>query len=215
MNFFKTGPGQYAEGDLFLGLTVPQTRKTIQPFLKMPLAEVQTLLRHQYHECRLGALLILVHQFQYGDTTMQKEILELYLANTHSCNNWDLVDSSASYIVGAAVPPTNIALLKKLAGSNHLWENRIAIVATHFHIRSGHSQPTLSIATLLLQHPHDLIHKATGWMLRELGKRDLSALLGFLDQHAATMPRTMLRYAIERLNKKEKELYMKMKSMNK
>lgn len=211
--FFKTGPGEYGAGDRFLGLPVPRTRKILQPYLALPLSEVRRLLIRPEHECRLAALLILVRQCSRADATERSTILDFYLEHTAYVNNWDLVDSSARDIVGACVPARDLRLLRRLAQSASLWENRIAIVATHFHIRAGQSTPTIDIATRLLHHPHDLIHKAVGWMLRELGKRDGAALRQFLDTHAATMPRTMLRYAIERMNKNERNVYMKMKSL--
>lgn len=211
--FFKTGPGEYGAGDRFLGLPVPRTRQILQPYVALPLSEVRRVLIRPEHECRLAALLILVKQSSRADAAQRSKILAFYLEHTAYVNNWDLVDSSARDIVGACVPAHDLRLLQRLTQSTSLWENRIAIVATHFHIRAGQSTPTIDIATRLLRHPHDLIHKAVGWMLRELGKRDTAALRQFLDTHAATMPRTMLRYAIERMDKNERNAYMKMKSL--
>lgn len=212
--FFKTGKGEYAEGDVFLGLTVPQTRATIKSFYELSLHDLETILHSKFHEERLAALLILVHQFE-KQSVRRKEIFKFYLSNTQFINNWDLVDASAHYIVGRFIfqegkkRPSLISLLTKLAYSKNLWERRIAIVSTFYFIKNERFDETLQIASLLLNDEHDLIHKAVGWMLREVGKRDISVLKTFLKKHHKTMPRTMLRYTIERFPEKERKAYLK------
>ncbi len=197
--FFKTGAGEYAEGDEFLGLTVPQTRAIIRDYRDLALSELTLLLQSPLHECRLASLLLLSQQAERGDAAQQKHIVDVYLQHTRFVNNWDLVDSSAPQIVGGYLLYRDRSLLSELARSPALWENRIAIVATSAFIRHGDVRTTFAVADTLLTHQHALIHKAVGWMLREAGKRDRRALETFLDRNAATMPRTMLRYAIERL----------------
>ncbi len=201
--FFKTGAGEYGEGDQFLGVTVPQTRKVARAYREMSLKEVQVLVKSALHEDRLLGLLIMVGQFQRAKTNEErKKIVDVYLSLAHQghVNNWDLVDTSAYHIVGAYVYEQPSDLLDKLAGSKNLWERRIAIVATFYFICQGESGPTFRIAKRLLADSHDLIHKAVGWMLREVGKRcSEKELEGFLNVHYQRMPRTMLRYAIERL----------------
>lgn len=207
--FFKTGEGQYGYGDKFLGVTVPNQRIVAKKNKDMPLAEIKRLLKNEFHEARLTALLILGYKYAKADAQTKKEIYDFYLKNTKYINNWDLVDSSASYIVGAYCLETNdFDILYKLAKSESLWEQRIAIVATLHLIRNIRFKETLEISEILLNHKHDLIHKAVGWMLREVGKKDLKPLREFLDKHSKTMPRTMLRYAIERLDGGEKKKYM-------
>jgi 3-methyladenine DNA glycosylase AlkD len=197
--FFKTGPGQYGEGDVFLGLRVPVLRAFVKEHRGLGRADVLELLRSEIHEERLVALLILVGQASKGDLPTRKSIYDLYLAHTRFVNNWDLVDASAPAIVGGYLADRSRKPLDRLAGSVSLWERRISIVATGFFIRLGEFDDTLRIAERLLADREDLIHKASGWMLREVGKRDESALLAFLEEHAEVMPRTMLRYAIERM----------------
>jgi 3-methyladenine DNA glycosylase AlkD len=197
--FFKTGPGEYAEGDRFLGLTVPQIRAAAAEFKDLPVAAVDRLLDSPWHELRSAALLILAEQYRRGSPRLQRDIYARYVRHTGRINNWDLVDLSAPAIVGAHLMGRSIAPLRRLARSRSLWERRIAIVATQAFIRRGRFDVTLEIAERLLGDREDLIHKAAGWMLREVGKRDAPALAGFLDRHASAMPRTMLRYAIERL----------------
>ncbi len=196
--FFKTGPGEYAEGDRFLGIKVPILRALIKKHCRdIRLTDIKKLLRSSYHEKRLFALLVMVIKFRSDDC--RQELFNLYMANTRHINNWDLVDQSAPYIVGAFLQNKNTAPLYSLARSNDLWERRIAMVATFHFIRQGESSTALDIATLLLNDTHDLIHKAVGWMLREIGKRcALETEETFLQQHYKNMPRTMLRYAIER-----------------
>jgi 3-methyladenine DNA glycosylase AlkD len=202
--FFKSGAGEYGEGDEFLGVTVPNLRIVTREFRDLPRDSVIELLHSAWHEERLLALLILVEQFRRDpDATYA-----LYMANTAHINNWDLVDASAPAIVGGWLATRSRAPLRKLAKSRSLWERRIAIVATQRFIRDGEFNDTLEIAKLLLGDEHDLIHKATGWMLREVGKRNHDVLVMFLDEHAREMPRTMLRYAIERFPEPLRRAYL-------
>lgn len=196
--FFKTAPGEYGHGDRFLGVTVPQLRTLAREYRDMPLKYVVMLLRSPWHEERLLALLILVDQYVRGDVRARQEIHRIYLSNTRSINNWDLVDSSAAQIVGAHLDPRDRRVLRTLARSNSVWERRIAMIATYHYIRKRDFKDALAIAALLRRDEHDLIHKAVGWMLREIGKRDRGAEERFLRKHARRMPRTMLRYAIEK-----------------
>jgi 3-methyladenine DNA glycosylase AlkD len=207
--FFKTGPGQYGEGDRFLGVTVPQQRVIAKRFRALPLGEVVSLLASPWHEHRLMALLLLVERYRRGSPAEQQAVFDAYLANTHRVNNWDLVDSSAPYIVGPHIARNPRPLVRKLIASESLWERRIGVLATYPLIRGGHAETTLWAAERLLEDPHDLMHKAVGWMLREVGVRvDERLLTEFLDDHAATMPRTMLRYALERLAPRVRAQYM-------
>jgi 3-methyladenine DNA glycosylase AlkD len=202
--FFKTARGQYGEGDIFLGLTVPQSRM-IAKLHKAPGADaVQELVQSNIHEERLVALLMLVSKYESGD----KQVVQVYLDNLHYVNNWDLVDLSAPRILGAHLFDKERSMLFKLAKSDNLWEKRIAIVSTLYFIRRNDFGDTIKIAEILLGDKHDLIHKAVGWMLREVGKRDLLVLEKFLALHRTKMPRTMLRYAIERLPEKKRKFYM-------
>lgn len=196
--FFKTGPGEYGEGDQFLGVKVPLVRSVAKEFRGLELKEVGVLLRSVMHEERLLALLILDGQMKKGDEARQKEIYEFYARNLKWVNNWDLVDSSAPGIVGVYLREKSRKPLTAWAKSESLWERRVAIVATLQFIRNDDFMETVKISKMLLKDGHDLIHKATGWMLREVGKRDESVLVEFLEEHAGVMPRTMLRYAIER-----------------
>ena len=198
LTFFKTGPGQYGEGDKFLGLSVPQMRQLARKYRALDDDSALELLASPWHEERLVALLLLVDGHKRGDERRRQQIHRTYLSNTRWINNWDLVDSSAEHVVGPHVEPGQLALLEKLAKSKSLWERRIAIVSTFYFIKRDEFRPTLRIATLLMNDSHDLIHKAVGWMLREVGKRDRKTLDAFLKKHYQTMPRTMLRYAIER-----------------
>jgi 3-methyladenine DNA glycosylase AlkD len=196
--FFKTGPGEYGEGDVFIGVRVPVVRGIAKEFRALPLEDAAELLRSPVHEERLLALLILVGAYAKGDDVLRGRIFDFYLANTRFINNWDLVDSSAEHLLGAHLRGGDRSLLDRLARSELLWERRIAIMATFHFIRRGEFTDTLRIAALLLHDGHDLIHKAVGWMLREVGKRDREAEEAFLREHCRAMPRTMLRYAIER-----------------
>jgi 3-methyladenine DNA glycosylase AlkD len=213
-SYFKTGPGQYGEGDRFAGLTVPQVRTLARKYRELGIDDTTTLLRSPVHEERLLALMVLVAQYGRGDGATRERIYKLYLANIAYVNNWDLVDSSAAQIVGAHLDGrSKRLLLDRLAASRSVWERRIAVLATFHDIRQGDPEPAVRIAVALLDDRHDLIHKAIGWMLRELGKRcGREHLTGFLDQHAATMPRTTLRYALENFDAKERARYMGMRA---
>jgi 3-methyladenine DNA glycosylase AlkD len=206
--FFKTGPGEYGEGDVFIGVRVPALRALCRECRPVPRRVALALLRSKIHEERALALLLLVEAFERGGAADRRTIYELYLANTAFINNWDLVDASAAAIVGGHLAERSRAPLARLATSGSLWERRIAIVATHHFIRRGELDDTFRIADILLDDGHDLIHKAVGWMLREAGKRDGTAARRFLDGRAGRMPRTMLRYAIERFPKAERRAYL-------
>jgi 3-methyladenine DNA glycosylase AlkD len=210
--FFRTAPGEYGEGDVFMGVTVPAVRAVAREFRGTPLGEIETLLGSRMHEERLTALVMLVHAFQRGDERTRRAIYDLYLAQTSRINNWDLVDVSAPHIVGAWLETRSRAPLRRLAKSSSLWERRIAIVATQHFIRRSDLADTFALADILLADREDLIHKAVGWMLREAGKRDVSALRAFLDARHQRMPRTMLRYAIERLPESERLGYLRSKA---
>lgn len=207
--FFKTGPGQYGEGDRFLGIKATPLRQLAREFRSLPLGECRTLLQSAYHEARMLALLVLVRAFEKGDEPTREAVYDLYLANTARANNWDLVDASAPAIVGGFLAERDRGPLTRLVGSPNLWERRIAIVATLFFIRRSDFADTLRLAGLLLGDREDLIHKAAGWMLREVGKRDEATLEGFLAECSQQMPRTMLRYAIERLPEARRRQYLK------
>ncbi len=208
--FFKTGPGEYGEGDRFLGVTVPNIRKVAKDGKTTSLAEIQKLLQSPWHEDRLLAVIILVGQFQKGDEQAQKTIYDFYLANSAHINNWDIVDSSARQIVGGYLYIVRRRTkLKTLAQSPVMWERRIAMIATSYWLYEGEAEPTIEIAELLLHDKQDLMHKAVGWMLREMGKRvGADELRNFLEAHAATMPRTMLRYAIEHFSPQERRMWL-------
>jgi 3-methyladenine DNA glycosylase AlkD len=206
--FFKTGPGQYGEGDVFIGVRVPVIRQVAKEFRHLPLPEVECLLHSTIHEERLAALVILVVQAAKADAQTKKDIYDLYLANTKYVNNWDLVDLSAPQIVGGYLEIRSRKPLDRLAKSASLWERRISVLATHWFIRHGEFADTIRIAEILLADEEDLIHKALGWMLREVGKRDGAVLEEFLGEHCRAMPRTMLRYAIERFPEEKRRKYM-------
>lgn len=197
--FFKTGPGEYGAGDRFLGISVPVLRKLAREYQDLGTAEVLKLVTSTWHEERLLALFILVRQFQRGDQAARAAVYRAYMAHRKHVNNWDLVDSSAEHIVGAYLRDRDRRVLLRLARSKSLWDRRIAVLSTFHYIRHGEYDDTIRLAELLLDDRHDLIHKAVGWMLREIGNRDRRALEKFLSEHARRMPRTMLRYAIERL----------------
>lgn len=206
--FFKTGPGQYGEGDTFIGVRVPDLRKLARECRDLPLTEIEVLLHSPVHEERLLALLVLVLGVGKCDDDHRKAVYDLYLGNTRHVNNWDLVDSSAPAVVGGYLRDKPRKPLLRLAKSPSLWERRIAVVATQHFIRLDQFGDTLTISRLLLADKEDLIHKATGWMLREVGERDEAALVAFLDEHAAAMPRTMLRYAIEKFSPEKRRSYL-------
>jgi len=208
--FFKTGKGEYGEGDIFLGIKVPEQRKLVKKYYKeITLPEVQQLLDDKIHEYRLIGLLILVAQYEKADPQARKSIFKLYLRNTKKINNWDLVDLSAHKIVGNYLIDKDRQILYKLAKSKNLWEKRIGIISTAEFIRNYQFEDTLKIAEILLQDKHDLIHKAVGWMLREVGNRNRKAETEFLDENGSQMPRTMLRYAIEKFEEKLRLYYLK------
>jgi len=206
--YFKTGPGEYGHGDKFLGLSVPGVRAVVRAHRDLPLGEVRMLLESEWHEERLLALLILVDQYRRGDRPVRDEIHTLYLRNRKCVNNWDLVDSSAPYLVGPHLPPGKRGLLTRLAKSKAIWERRIAMLSTLHYIKRGEFDDALRIATLLLDDEEDLIHKAVGWMLREVGNRDREVEERFLREHAHRMPRTMLRYAVEKFPDHTRKHYL-------
>ena len=208
--FFKCGPGEYGEGDLFLGVVVPDVRAVAKKNTFASLSEIEKLLESQWHEARLCALLILVLQCR---KSVPKETVDFYLAHTAGINNWDLVDLTAPTIIGGYLSkhPEERGLLYSLADSGSLWEQRIAIVSTLTLIRNGEFDDTYALAVKLMSHKHDLMHKAVGWMLREAGKRDSHRLEAFLDEYATSMPRTMLRYSIEKFPEPLRRHYLTMK----
>ncbi len=207
--FFKTGKGEYAEGDVFLGVTVPEQRRLVRAAGAVSLAESLLLLASGAHEERLVALLTMVRAFERGDAAARTAIAKAYLAHLRWVDNWDLVDSSSPQILGTWLLPRDRKVLRRLSCSKVLWERRVAIVATFAFIRAGEADDALAIAEALLEDPHDLIHKAVGWMLREVGKRvDVDVLRSFLERHAPRMPRTALRYAIEHLPAAERKRWL-------
>lgn len=207
--FFKTGKGQYGEGDRFLGIRVPNIRTVVRNHRGMPLDDCALMLESSWHEERLFALLMMVDSYKRGDPDLRGSIYSLYMNSTDHVNNWDLVDLSAPGIPGAHLFEGDRSPLYDLARSPHLWERRIAIVSTHYFIRKEDFRDTLGISAILLHDEHDLIHKAVGWMLREVGKRDLAAEEGFLKVHYLDMPRTMLRYAIEKFPEERRQAYLR------
>jgi 3-methyladenine DNA glycosylase AlkD len=210
--FFKTGPGEYGEGDIFLGITVPVSRKIALRHIHLSLTEIARLLASPIHEHRFVAFEILVAQYAKGDEEQRQRIFDFYLQNTHRANNWDLVDTSCRYIVGrhlvARPRPYRSGLLGKLASSPMLWERRIAIVSTFAFLAQGETRDTFRIARKLLKDKEPLIHKAVGWLLREAGKVSRPELVRFLEKYASKMPRTMLRYAIERFSPEERKIWL-------
>ncbi len=205
--FFKTSPGQYGEGDIFLGIAVPQLRQIAKKHPHLNAKEIKELLSSKLHEERLTALLILVNNYQAKNN--KKEIVEFYLSNTKHINNWDLVDLSADKILGNYLINKDKSQLYQLAKSENIWERRIAIISTFHFIKNNQFQDTLKLAEILLQDKHDLIQKAVGWMLREVGKKDIQTLEDFLKENYKNMPRTMLRYAIEKFPEKKRQAYLK------
>ncbi len=211
--FFKTGKGQYGEGDVFLGITVPETRMIAKKYKDLTLQEIEELLHSKNHEERLCALLILVHNFE-KHPEKREEIFNFYISNTKNINNWDLVDLSAPSIFGRYIlmtgkaNPMNESKIFSFANSENLWERRIAILGTFYFIKNNGFEESLEVAAILMNDKHDLIHKAVGWMLREIGKRNLKVEEDFLKKHYKKMPRTMLRYAIERFEEKKRLTYL-------
>lgn len=211
--FFKTGEGQYAEGDLFLGLVVPLTRSIAKANKNTPLSEIELLIQSKYHEARLCALLILVEQFKKANELQRGVLYDFYLNHIAYINNWDLVDISCPYIVGNYLLDKDRSRLYELAESKHLWSQRIAVVSTIAFIRKGEFLDTFAFAGKLLNHEHDLMHKAIGWMLREVGKKDRAALTDFLERNASLMPRTSLRYAIEHYPETDRKSFLSVKQI--
>ena len=211
--YFKTGEGQYGEGDVFMGLRMGQVFALAEEFIAMPPEEIEKLLESPIHEVRAGALSIMDKQARSKKTpdSHRKELFDLYLRRADRINNWDLVDLGAPYVVGGYLFDKPRDILYKLARSENIWERRTAIVSTSYFIRQGDVADTFRIAEMLLNDDHDLIHKATGGWLREAGKKDRQKLLGFLEQYAATMPRTLLRYAVEHLDHEQRDHYLSMK----
>lgn len=207
--FFKSGKGEYGEGDIFLGINVPTVRSVAKKYYQeITLDDIQILIKNPYHEVRLMALMLMV--FVYEKTEQKQEIFDLYMKNIEYINNWDLVDLSCHKIVGHFLHTNkNHESLYKLANTDHLWSNRIAVVSQYYFIKKGYFTHILALSEKFLTHKHDLMHKAVGWMLREMGKMDEKPLYDFLDKHHKSMPRTMLRYSLERLPKDKKEHYMR------
>lgn len=208
--FFKAGPGEYGEGDCFLGVTVPDQRTIAKQFRNLERSSIAELLESKWHECRLTALLILVLQFEKASEPQRREIVDFYIEKLDRVNNWDLVDSSAPKILGvySLEAPAYRKRIEQLAASEQLWRERVAVLATYPHIKQSDFQLILKLAKKFLSHKHDLMHKAVGWMLRELGKKDVNVLIAFLEAHRHRMPRTMLRYAIEKMPPQQRELYL-------
>ena len=206
--FFKTGKGQYGEGDKFIGVSNPDARKVALKYQALPLTEIKSLLYSKIHEERFVALEMLVARYESGDVKEKKKIVDFYLKNKKQVNNWDLVDTSASYILGDYLFDKDRSILYKLAKSKSLWDRRIAVVSTHFFIKQKDFKDIFALTQMLLKDKEDLMHKALGWMLREVGKKDEKVLTSFLDNQAKALPRTTLRYAIERLASVQKKKYM-------
>jgi 3-methyladenine DNA glycosylase AlkD len=206
--FFKTGAGHYAEHDQFIGVKVPTLRVIARNYKDLPLPEIQVLLDSPINEERLLALFIVVAQYQKANDNLKNELYQFYLSNLKQVNNWNLVDASAHLIMGAHLLKRDRAILFLLAQSESMWERRIAMVSTWYFIRHNDLEDTFKLAEILLQDTHDLIHKAVGWMLREAGKKDQSTLMEFLEKHAHEMPRTMLRYSIEKFPEEQRKLYL-------
>ena len=207
--FFKAGKGEYGEGDRFLGVTVPNIRAIAKLHKDISIEEIRELLQSEWHEVRLCALIIMVEKSKKKDEALRKELFNLYLSQTKRINNWDLVDLSCRFIIGEYLLDKSRDILYQLAQSSLLWDNRIAIVSTYAFIRKGQLEDTYALSDLMMQHPHDLMHKAIGWMLREAGKRNPERLYDYVMSHRADMPRTMLRYAIEKFSPKERTILMK------
>ncbi len=207
--FFKTGKGEYGEGDIFIGLTVPEQRSLAKKYADLQFSEVKKLLSSKVHEYRLTGFLILVYKFEKADEKEKKEIIDFYLKNIQYANNWDLIDCVADKILGKYLIGKDKKILYEFAESGNLWKKRIAIISTFEFIKNNRFEDTLKISEILLKDSHDLIHKSVGWMLREIGKRDIKKEEEFLRKNYKKMPRTMLRYAIERFDENKKFFYMK------
>lgn len=206
--FFKTGPGEYGEGDEFLGIKVPEQRKLAKKYQSLSADEIENLLQNKFHEVRLTTLMLMVYKVEKGGPKELQEMSELYLNNLHAVNNWDLVDSSAHHILGRYLEDKDRDILYGMSQSDNLWEKRIAMITCFRFIRQGDFKDALMIAEILVDDEHDLIHKAVGWMLREIGNRDLAEEESFLQKHYKSMPRTMLRYAIEKFKEPLKLKYL-------
>ena len=207
--FFKAGKGEYGEGDRFLGVTVPNIRAIAKLHKDISIEEIRELIQSEWHEVRLCALIIMVEKSKKKDEVLRKELFNLYLSQTKRINNWDLVDLSCRFIIGEYLLDKSRDILYQLAQSPLLWDNRIAIVSTYAFIRKGQLEDTYVLSDIMMHHPHDLMHKAIGWMLREAGKRDANRLYNYVMSHRADMPRTMLRYAIEKFSPAERSILMK------
>ena len=207
--FFKTGPGEYAEGDVFLGIKMPDTRQIAGKYSDVPLDDIKKLLKARVHEERMTALLIMVSKFKKGNEKERKELYRVYLDNTENINNWDLVDATAEHVVGAYLEDKEKKPLYRLVGSSSMWERRISVLSTFRYIKKHSFDDALRISEILIDDKEDLIHKAVGWMLREIGKRDIKKEKAFLERKYKNMPRTMLRYAIEKFPEKERQAYLK------
>ena len=207
--FFKAGKGEYGEGDRFLGVTVPNIRAIAKLHKDISIEEIRELIQSEWHEVRLCALIIMVEKSKKKNEALRKELFNLYLSQTKRINNWDLVDLSCRFIIGEYLLDKSRDILYQLAQSSLLWDNRIAIVSTYAFIRKGQLEDTYVLSDILMHHPHDLMHKAIGWMLREAGKRNPERLYDYVMSHRADMPRTMLRYAIEKFSPKERAILMK------
>ena len=207
--FFKAGKGEYGEGDRFLGVTVPNIRAIAKQYKNISLNEIRELIQSEWHEVRLCALLIMVEKSKKKDEALRQQLFDLYLSQTDRINNWDLVDLSCRFIVGEYLLDKSRDILYQLAQSPLLWDNRIAIVSTYAFIRKGQLEDTYALSDIMMHHPHDLMHKAIGWMLRETGKRNPERLYDYVMNHRADMPRTMLRYAIEQFSPTERSDLMK------
>ena len=208
--FFKTGKGEYGEGDIFLGITVPEQRKIAKEFLNLHYVDLQSLLESKIHEKRLISLLILVEKYKKADNKNKSDIVKFYLQNAKNINNWDLVDLSASKILGEYLLDKNRNILYKLAKSNNIWERRISIISTYAFIKNNEYDDTLKISKILLRDRHDLIQKAVGWMLREMGKKNIKLLESFLKKHIKNISRTSLRYSIEKMSENKRKYYLKL-----
>ncbi len=206
--YFKTGKGQYGEGDVFLGINAHDLRSVINKY-ELPLNSIKELLKSKIHEHRLAGLLILVKKYGKASEKEKKEIFNFYIKNAEKINNWDLVDCSASYIAGDYLLNKDKKILYNLANSKNLWKKRISIISTHTFIKNNEFKDTLKISKILLKDNHDLIHKAVGWMLREVGKKDMKKLEGFLQKHYKDIPRTTLRYSIEKFPERKQKKYLK------
>ncbi len=209
--FFKTGKGEYGEGDIFIGLRVPTTRQICKKYKDLSINELEKLLESPIHEHRLAAMIIMRHQMERANSVLRKSLYDMYLRRTDRINNWDIVDISCHKIVGGYLEDKNRAILYKLVRSKQMWERRISIISTAHFISKSDLDDTFKLAVVLLNDKEDLMHKATGWMLREAGKKDEARLKEFLDKYASVMPRTMLRYSLEKLHPNDKSHYMKLR----